>query len=81
MNTPKTRDSRRYGKQRPPGPNNPDGRYSSGLWNEKFALLIGQLATYWPLVEDKMIGILGDLLGYAALLGEKGRLAKYFGRY
>jgi hypothetical protein len=42
------------------------------LWDEKSALLIGQLATYWPLVEDRMIGILGDLLGYAASLGENG---------
>ena len=72
MNTPKTRKPKRY-KPRSLGElKNPDGRYVSGLWNERFALLLGQLVSYWPMVEDKMIGILADLLDYPPSAGTNG---------
>jgi hypothetical protein len=41
----------------------PDGTYSAGLWSDRHALLLGQIASYWVLVEEKMIEILRDLLG------------------
>lgn len=62
MNTPKTSKPKRY-QINPNNPNRPDGTYATGLWNERYTFMIGRLTTYWPCVEDAMIGILEDLMG------------------
>lgn len=46
--------------------NNPDGSYSGGLSNSDFANQLGVIASYWPHLEEQMIGILGQLLGDGA---------------
>ena len=41
----------------------PDGHYRTGLWDDAYLKCVGQIATYFPLIENEMIRILGDLLG------------------
>jgi hypothetical protein len=62
MNTPKTRQSRRY-QVNPNIPSRPDGVWRAGICNDKYIPCIARLLTYWPIVEDAMIGVLSDLLG------------------
>lgn len=63
MNTPRTKPLQRYGSRPSKKGNTVDGHYRSGLWNEKIVSAIGQIATYWPHVEEGMIEILRELLG------------------
>lgn len=63
MNTPRSKKPLRFGQQLPKRRDTPDGRYSSGLWQDKLVSAVGQIATYWPHIEDAMIEILRDLLG------------------
>src|SRR5882757_9669028 len=62
MNTPKTRQARRYSVN-PNIPSRPDGVWRAGICNDKYIPCIAHLLTYWPMVEDAMIGVLSDLLG------------------
>src|SRR5688572_20568290 len=61
MNTPRTKPLKRYGP--PTSINTPHGGYKSGVWSDKHAMLLGQLAAQWPHVEEAMIDILHELLG------------------
>jgi hypothetical protein len=63
MNTPKSKLPRRYSSRRTTEITTPDGKYSSGIWDEKFVSLYGQIVAYWSHVEDWMIEVLRDLLG------------------
>jgi hypothetical protein len=63
MNTPKTKVPKRYSTKRLDPIKTPDGTYSSGIWNTKIVTHFGQIAGYWPHVEDAMIDVLKDLLG------------------
>jgi hypothetical protein len=69
MNTPRTKQPKRFTLQRASPVRTRDGDYGTGLYNEPFITLIGQIATQWPHVEDVMIGILSDLLGNAPIRG------------
>ena len=59
MSTPRTKSPRRYKVKIS---NTPDGSYSSGIGPDKFALAIGRLATVWPRVEERMVGLFTELL-------------------
>ena len=59
MSTPPTKSPRRY---KPKISNAPVGSYSSGIYPDKFALAIGRLATVWPYVEERMVGLFTELL-------------------
>lgn len=66
MNTPRTKPLTRYGSPRKPvqrASKQPDGHYKLGLRDERYLRTIGQIATYFPLIENSMVEILGDLLG------------------
>jgi hypothetical protein len=45
----------------PPIPTN--GSYETGVTEPKMAAILGQMATYWPQVEDAMIDLFHDLVG------------------
>jgi hypothetical protein len=47
--------------RRPPIPT--DGAYETGVTSAPMAELLGQLATYWPQVEDAMVDYFHDLVG------------------
>ena len=59
MSTPPTKSPRRY---KPKISNAPVGSYSSRIYPDKFALAIGRLATVWPYVEERMVGLFTELL-------------------
>jgi hypothetical protein len=63
MNTPRTRERRRYAGFHPPVEGLPSGSYRLGIWNDEFLLALGRIATYWPHVEDAMVMVLHDLIG------------------
>src|SRR5882757_7627497 len=73
MNTPKTRQARRYSVN-PNIPSRPDGVWRAGICNDKYIPCIARLLTYWPMVEDAMIGVLSDLLGTKS--GSQGEPAR-----
>src|SRR4051812_43667581 len=41
----------------------PHGTYHVGIQNPDFAITLGQIATFWPHVEEAMIVLMRDLLG------------------
>lgn len=53
---------KRFSPFREPG-NQPPGQYEPGITNQRFAELLGYIASYWVHVEEVMIRILHDLLG------------------
>ena len=54
---------KRYPPDRRNLPAMPVGGYETGVTNQKMAAILGQMATYWPQVEDAMIDFFRDLLG------------------
>jgi hypothetical protein len=66
MNPPRTKPIIRYSK-RPPVKkkiqHGPDGGYSSGIGNPRFAQIIGYIVSLLPHVEERMILIMAVLLG------------------
>jgi hypothetical protein len=63
MNTPRSKPRKHHTGRVPRLSRRPDGSYSSGLWSETHAMLLGQIASYWVVVEEEMIEILRDLIG------------------
>ena len=62
MNTPRSKQPARWEE---PKLNEamPAGRYVRGLWNDEYCKVVGQITTYWTIVEDQMIDILDELMG------------------
>lgn len=54
---------KRYPPERRNLPPMPEGAFETGVTNQKMAAILGQMATYWPQVEDAMIDFFRDLLG------------------
>ena len=54
---------KRYPPDRKKLPPIPEGAFETGVSNPKMAAILGQMATYWPQVEDAMIDFFRDLLG------------------
>jgi hypothetical protein len=61
MNTPRTKAPKRHQFASPP--ERPGGAYRIGLVSEHHLVLLGQIVSFWVLVEEEMIEILRDLLG------------------
>lgn len=64
MSTPRSKKAKRYPPPKPKPPKMPpDGAYESGVTDPKMKELLGDLASYWPHVEDAMVGFFDELLG------------------
>jgi len=64
MNTPRSKKPKRYPpskSKRTPIPTG--GSYESGVTDSKMKKLLGELASYWPHVEDAMVHFFHELLG------------------
>lgn len=66
MNTPRSKSIVRYNLRRPSKKkrqDHPDGTYTGGLHNPAFLNLLGQIVTYLPQIEERMIDIMALMMG------------------
>lgn len=63
MNTPSSKPIRRYVPPKPSRRTTEGGAYLMGLPEGDFASVVGQVITFWPHLEEAMIGVLGTLIG------------------
>src|SRR3954452_17654932 len=55
MNTPRTKELVRHSNTREPSrPRGPDGKYVDGLWTADFVKALGQIASFWPHLVDRL---------------------------
>ena len=50
-------------------PKRPDGSYVGGLHSKDHLLLVGQIITYLPQIEERMIDVMSLLMGHRAAPG------------